>query len=201
MHSTIVASNAGQLRGCISFGASISMAIETPNFTMLQTITPTALAPGDTLVRGLVIPRAIKAPGTTTTAAPYSAELNQPSAAPACPKSQANEAAATPTAACTAITHHGDTRRGLRATRSRACSRVRLVNSAWPSSSAHGAERRFRADVLEVTDESSKACKLYGQTRAGPGAPMVDRTIAGSTAQNSTPLRDTKLSCSCTACG
>jgi hypothetical protein len=197
MHSTIVASNAGQLRGCTSFGASISMAIETPNFTMLQN--KTALAPGDTLVRGLLIPRAIKAPGNTTTAAPYSAELNQPSAAPACPHSQANDAATTPTAACTAITHHGDTRRGLRATRSRACSRVRLVNSAWPSSSAHGAERRFRADVLEVTDESSKARKLYGQTRAGPGTPMVDRTIAGSTAQNSTPLRDTKLSCSCTA--
>lgn len=83
MHSTIVASSAGQLRGCTHFGASISMAIETPNFTMLQNMTPTALAPGDTLVRGLVIPRAIKAPGTTTTAAPYSAELNQPSAAPA----------------------------------------------------------------------------------------------------------------------
>ena len=70
MHSAIVASKAGQLRGCTSFGANISMATETPIFTMLHNMTLTALAPGDTLESGLVMPRAIKAPGTTTTAAP-----------------------------------------------------------------------------------------------------------------------------------
>ncbi len=70
MHSTIVASKAGQLRGCTSFDASINMATETPIFTMLHDMTLTALAPGDTLLSRLVMPRAIKAPGTTTTATP-----------------------------------------------------------------------------------------------------------------------------------
>ena len=70
MHSTIPTSNAGQLSGCTSLGASISMATETPIFVISQNMKLTALAPGDVLVIRLVMPRAIKAPGTTTVAAP-----------------------------------------------------------------------------------------------------------------------------------
>ena len=76
MHTTRPTSSAGQLRGCTSFGASISMTTETPIFTISHNMKLTALAPGDTLESRLVMPRAIKAPGTTTTAAPYSADQN-----------------------------------------------------------------------------------------------------------------------------
>ena len=70
MHSTKPTSKAGQLRGCTSFGASISMAIETAIFTISHNMKLTALLPGDMLVSRLVMPRAIKAPGNTTVAAP-----------------------------------------------------------------------------------------------------------------------------------
>ncbi len=168
MHSTIVASNAGQLRGCTSFDASISMATETAIFTTLHDMTLTALAPGDTLLSRLVMPRAIRAPGTTTTAAPYSAEPSIPSAPPISPHSRALD---TPIAACAATTHHGDTRDELFATRACASCRESLLNRTGPSSSAssaHGSCRSVRFDVVEVTNAPSKAAGLYGQTRAGP---------------------------------
>jgi hypothetical protein len=46
------------------------MAIETPNFTDSHVMKLMALTPGDMLESRLVMPRAIKAPGTTTAAAP-----------------------------------------------------------------------------------------------------------------------------------
>ena len=70
MHSTIPASKASQLKGCTSLGATISMAIETAILTISHNMKLTALAPGDMLLSRLVMPRAIKAPGTTTVAAP-----------------------------------------------------------------------------------------------------------------------------------
>ena len=54
-------SNAGQLRGCTSLGASISMATETPIFTNSHDMKLTALTPGDMLESRLVMPRAINA--------------------------------------------------------------------------------------------------------------------------------------------
>ncbi len=66
MQRTKPASNAGQLNPCTSFGASISMAIETAILTISHNMKLTALAPGDMLLRRLVMPRAISAPGTTT---------------------------------------------------------------------------------------------------------------------------------------
>ena len=74
MHSTRPTSSAGQLKGCTNFGASISMATETAILTISHNMKLTALAPGDMLLSRLVMPRAIKAPGTTTVAAPYSAD-------------------------------------------------------------------------------------------------------------------------------
>ena len=70
VHNTRPTSRAGQLRGCTIFGASISIATETPILTISHNMKLTALAPSDTLDRRLVMPRAIKAPGTTTVAAP-----------------------------------------------------------------------------------------------------------------------------------
>jgi len=66
MHNTKPASKASQLRGCTIFGASTSIATDTPILTISHNMKLTALAPGDTLERRLVMPRAIKAPGTTT---------------------------------------------------------------------------------------------------------------------------------------
>ena len=71
MHSTKLTSKAGQLSGSTSFGASTNMAIETKILTATHTMKLTALAPGDMLESLLVMPRAIKAPGSTATSAPY----------------------------------------------------------------------------------------------------------------------------------
>ena len=70
MHNTKLTSKAGQLSGSTSLGASTSMATETKILTATHTMKLTALAPGDTLESLLVMPRAIKAPGTTAVAAP-----------------------------------------------------------------------------------------------------------------------------------
>ena len=70
MHSTKLTSKAGQLNGSTSFGAKTSMAIETEILTASHTMKLTALAAGDMLESRLVMPRAIKAPGITTVAAP-----------------------------------------------------------------------------------------------------------------------------------
>ena len=69
MHNTRPTSKAGQLKGCTSFDASASMAIETAILTASHNMKLTALAAGDMLESRLVMPRAIKAPGTTTVAA------------------------------------------------------------------------------------------------------------------------------------
>ena len=132
MHNTSAASNAGQLKGCTSFGASISMAIETPIFTRLHTITLTALAPGDTVDIRLVMPRAIKAPGTTAVAAPYSAD-HTTSGLPK--SSHANAAITPPTIICIATTRHGDSD-GLFARKARASSAVRALTGGSCSSSS-----------------------------------------------------------------
>ncbi len=70
MQTTRLTSNAGQLNGCTIFGANASISTETAIFTISHNMKLTALAPGDTLLIRLLMPRAIKAPGTTTTAAP-----------------------------------------------------------------------------------------------------------------------------------
>ena len=70
MQTTRPTSNAGQLKGCTIFGANASISTETAIFTISHNMKLTALAPGVTLLIRLLMPRAIKAPGTTTTAAP-----------------------------------------------------------------------------------------------------------------------------------
>jgi len=70
MHTARVTSKAGQLSDCTSRGASISISTETPIFTTSHNMKLTALVPGDALESRLVMPRAISAAGTTTTAAP-----------------------------------------------------------------------------------------------------------------------------------
>jgi len=74
MHNTKLTSKAGQLSGSTSFGASTNMATETKILTAIHTMKLTALALGDTLESLLVMPRAIKAPGSIATSAPYSAD-------------------------------------------------------------------------------------------------------------------------------
>lgn len=74
MHNTKLTSKAGQLSGSTSLGASTNMATETKILTATHTMKLTALAPGDTLESLLVMPRAIKAPGSTATSAPYSVD-------------------------------------------------------------------------------------------------------------------------------
>ena len=50
------------------------MTTETPIFTVLHTITPRALLPTDRVDILLVMPRAIRAPGSTAISAPYNAD-------------------------------------------------------------------------------------------------------------------------------
>ncbi len=81
-----------------------------------------------------VRPQAIRAPGSTTTAAPYSAD--QPTAASAVIAAPST-ATTSPTAACTATTRHGESG-GLTARNAATCSRVSgtLRSSAASSNAA-----------------------------------------------------------------
>ena len=54
------------------------MATETPILPNSHNMKLTADTPGAMLVSRLVMPRAIKAPGTTTVAAPYSTDHTNP---------------------------------------------------------------------------------------------------------------------------
>lgn len=94
MHKTSVTSNAGQLSPGTTFGAMINIATETAIFTISHNMKLTALTPAFMLLKRLVIPRAINSPGTTTVAAPYSADHTTASSRHSNPK---RTAAATPT--------------------------------------------------------------------------------------------------------
>ncbi len=70
MHTTSVASIAGQLSPGTIRGASASILTAAAHFAIAQTIMLTMLASGEMALSLLVAPRAIKAPGNATTAAP-----------------------------------------------------------------------------------------------------------------------------------
>lgn len=132
MHNTSATSKAGQFKGWTTLGASTSISTDAPIFNVAQNITLAALVTGDTLAIGLVVPRAIKAPGTTTTAAPYSAEAAA-SREPVI--SHASAAISSPRPAWAAITRHGDSD-GLRIRNASASSRDNLLNGSSSASSA-----------------------------------------------------------------
>jgi hypothetical protein len=71
---TKAASKAGQLSAGPSLDAKASMETETPILPNSHNMKLTAETLGDRLESRLVIPRAIKALGTTAQAAPYSAD-------------------------------------------------------------------------------------------------------------------------------
>ena len=131
MHSTRPTSNAGQLKPCTSLGASTSMATETAILTNSHNMKLTALLPGPTLESLLVMPRAIKAAGTTTVAAPYRSD--QPTSCRELSRA-ANSAATTPTPACTRTTLQGESE-GDRARSDSASSRVNVLTGGRRSSS------------------------------------------------------------------
>lgn len=82
------------------------MPTETAILTNSHNMKLTALTPGDMLDSRLVMPRAIKAPGKTTTAAPY----NSDAAIDALPvMTPAAADATTPTPACAPMTRQGET--------------------------------------------------------------------------------------------
>ena len=66
MHTTRPTSRAGHTSGCTTRPATTSIASDTPIFTISHNMKLTADAPGAMLESLLVMPRAIKAPGTTT---------------------------------------------------------------------------------------------------------------------------------------
>ena len=74
MQSTIEISITGQTRPGTMRAASTSIATEATSLAIAQPIMLTALTTGDSAEIRLVAPRAINAPGTATTAAPYSAD-------------------------------------------------------------------------------------------------------------------------------
>ena len=132
MHRTTPTSIAGKLRFGTSFGASASMTTETAILTISHNMKLTALLPGDMLESLLVMPRAIKAPGTTTAAAPYSTDH-----AISClwVRTPASRADTTPTANITPNTRHGDTA-GSWARNTDASAAVSGLNAWLPASSS-----------------------------------------------------------------
>ena len=129
MHSTKPISSAGQTSGWTTRLATNNIATETNILTVDHNSTLTALAAGDMLESRLVMPRAIKAPGTTTTAAPYSIDhatsgrrvINHPTSA-----------ATTPTATWVATTRHGETGSSwaLKAATSSRLSRLKFLSAS-----------------------------------------------------------------------
>lgn len=105
MHSTMAASKAGQLKGCTIIGASNSMATEKPILTNSHDMKLTALLTADMPEGRPVVPRANNAPGTTTTAAPYSSDHAHIEFRVTSP---ASKAITPPKAAWAATTHHGE---------------------------------------------------------------------------------------------
>lgn len=74
MHTTSVASIKGQLMPGTAREANASIASETSIFSTPQPIMLAVLTTGEIELSGLVAPRAMRAPGTATTAAPYNAD-------------------------------------------------------------------------------------------------------------------------------
>ena len=105
-HTARPINRAGQLSGCTICGANASISTETPILTASHNMKLTALPAADTLLSRLLRPRAIKAPGTTTAQAPYSADANTETSAVT---HHATKATITPTAACAATTHQTGT--------------------------------------------------------------------------------------------
>jgi hypothetical protein len=68
MHTNIVTSSTGQLKPGTTLAAITSIAIATPIFNISQNMKPAAKPIADPALRD--IPRAIKAPGSTTDIAP-----------------------------------------------------------------------------------------------------------------------------------
>src|SRR5439155_12910158 len=132
------------------------MVTETPIFTISHSMKLTALTPSDILESRLVMPRASKAPGTTTVAAPYSAD-HATSERPV--TSHASPATPAPTAACAATTHHGDTV-GCLSLKACASSRVSLLKGKSSAASA-SLPRSKRSFMAKVTVGPSKASGLY----------------------------------------
>ena len=82
------------------------MTTETAIFTVLHNITLMALLPTDRVDTLLVMPRAIKAPGSTAMSAPYNADPMK-SARPR--NNQTTNADKPPTTTCAATTRQGET--------------------------------------------------------------------------------------------
>src|SRR5882724_1482103 len=104
MHTTIVISKAGQLRWGTTLAAITGKATATAIFSISQNRNPVAAAIG--FLALFVIPRASKAPGSTTANTPYSADQ---ATALCCVKPQNRAAHNTPAMAWAATTRHGDT--------------------------------------------------------------------------------------------
>src|ERR1700712_5969325 len=103
MHTTMVTSSAGQLRFGTTLTAIANIAIATPIFSISQNMKPAATATGFRVP--LVMPRANKALGKTTAAAPYSADHTAPLR---CVNAQTAAPHNKPAAACAATTPPGD---------------------------------------------------------------------------------------------
>ena len=167
MQTNRVTSSTGQLKGCKICGANISMATETAIFSISHNMKLTALWPGDMLENRLVMPRAIKAPGTTATAAPYSAD-NPADRSPMMTHTKA--ATTTPTTACNRTTRHGETGRSF-ARRACASCWVKGLKSSYPAASpswGQGSDRIVRSDMAWFADAALRANRR--SVRGNPGA-------------------------------
>lgn len=103
MHTARVTSRAGQLRPGTTFGASTSIAIDAPIFKNSQPMNPAAAATAEST--RFVMPRASSMLGSTTAAAPYSAETM---ATPDAVHSRITATHSKPATSCIPSTRQGD---------------------------------------------------------------------------------------------
>ena len=105
MHTTSVASITGQFKPGTNRLAPASIASDTSIFKTPHPIMLAVLTIGEIELIRLVAPRAIKAPGSATTAAPYKAE-NPTTDSPV--TAHASKAITAPTTTCAATTRHDE---------------------------------------------------------------------------------------------
>ncbi len=126
------------------------MTTETAILTVLHNITPNALLPTDRVDTLLVIPRAIKAPGSTAMSAPYNADPMK-SGRPRI--NHTTNADKQPTATCAATTRQGESC-GLRARKAWASARLSGTTGGSSASSSYPAPAArcvSESDVGRVT--------------------------------------------------
>ena len=195
MHSTIVASKAGQLRGCTSFGASISMAIETANLHHAPQHDADGAGAGRHAGERAGHAARHQGPRHHHHCGAIQRRPEHPSRRD---KQPVASATSTPITACAEITRHGDIRCGILATRAWACSSRQALDGRV-ASVVHVIGPRVGAASSGSAWSKSQTCPAKPQIiRAYPRCfdhPVLRRTIRTRMLLSRRLWPDTKPTC------